>query len=81
MKKIISVTVVPRASKNEVIPLEDGMYRVRITAAPVDGEANKKLIEIISEYFDVPKSCIVIVKGLRGKKKVVEVEIPPLRSK
>ena len=74
MKKTISVAVVPRASKNEVIPLEDGTYRVRITAAPVDGEANKKLIEIISEFFRVAKSCVVIVKGMRGKKKVVEVD-------
>ena len=65
MKKTISVTVVPRSGKNEVIPLEDGTYKIKITAAPVDGEANKKLIEVISKYFDVAKSCIIIVKGER----------------
>ncbi len=74
MKKIISVTVVPRSSKNEIVPLEDGSYRVKIAAPPVDGEANKKLIEIISEYFGVAKSCVVIVKGTRGKKKIVEID-------
>ena len=74
MKKIISVTVVPRSSKNEVLPLDDGSYRVKITAPPVDGEANKKLIKLISEYFDVAKSCVVIVKGERGKKKVLEID-------
>ena len=74
MKKNISVIVVPRSSKNEVIPLEDGSYRIRLTAAPVDGAANKKLIELISEYFDVAKSCVVIVKGERGKKKVLEID-------
>lgn len=75
MKKIIFIHVVPRSSKNEIIPLEDQNFRVKITAAPVDGDANKKLIEIISEYFDVAKSCVTIVKGERGRKKIVEIEI------
>lgn len=75
MKKVISVTVVPRSSKNEVIPLEDGSYKIKITAPPVDGEANKKLIELISEYFDVAKSCVKIVKGETGKKKIIEIDI------
>lgn len=74
MKKIISVSVVPRSSKNEVIPLEDGSYKIKITAPPVDGEANKKLIELISEYFDVAKSCIKIAKGETGKKKILEID-------
>ncbi len=74
MKKTILVHVIPRSSKNEVIPLEDGNYKIKITAPPVDGEANKKLIELISKYFDVAKSCIVIVKGERGKKKVIEID-------
>ncbi len=74
MKKIISVSVVPRSSKNEVIPLEDGSYKIKITAPPVDGEANKKLIELISEYFDVAKSCVTMRKGETGKNKILEID-------
>ncbi len=75
MKKIISVFVIPRSSKNEILPIADGNYKIKITAAPIDGEANKKLIELISEYFDISKSCIEIVKGIRGKKKIIELDI------
>lgn len=75
MKKIISITVLPKSSKNEIFPLADGSYKIKITAAPVDGEANKKLIELISEYFDISKSCIEIVKGIRRKKKIIELDI------
>lgn len=75
MKKIISITVLPKSSKNEIFPLEDGSYKIKITAAPVDGEANKKLIELISEYFDISKSSVEIVKGSRGKKKMIELDL------
>ena len=74
MKKIISVTVVPRSSKNEILPQKDGSYKIKITAPPVEGEANKKLIEMISEYFDVAKSCVTIVKGETGRKKIIEID-------
>lgn len=74
MKKVISVTVVPRSNKNEVLPQPDGSYKIKITAPPVDGEANKKLTEVISDFFEVTKSCITIVKGERGRKKIIEIE-------
>ena len=75
MKKIIHIAIIPRSSKNEVTgPLEDGSYKVRVTSPPIEGEANKKLIELLSEYFAVPKSTIQIVKGERGRKKTVEIE-------
>lgn len=73
--KRITLQVVPRSSKNEVIPLDDGTLRIKITAPPVDGDANKKLVEVISEYFDVAKSCVTIVKGERGRKKIIEIDI------
>lgn len=48
-------------------------YQVRLTASPVDGEANEQLIKILSEYFSVAKSNISIRKGKTGKKKIIEV--------
>ncbi len=74
MKKIISVTVVPKSSKNEVLLLDDENYKVRLSTLPINGQANKKLIEIMSDFLDIPKSCIEIVKGERSKKKILEIE-------
>ena len=74
MKKTISLVVVPRSSNNEVIgPLEDGSYKVRVTVPPVDGEANKKLIALLSDFFEVSKSQITLIKGERGRKKIIEI--------
>jgi len=55
-------------------PLEDGSYRIKITAAPVDGEANKKVIELLSQEWKIPKSRIKIVRGKTGRGKIIEIE-------
>jgi uncharacterized protein (TIGR00251 family) len=71
----INIRVLPRSSKNEVVgQMADGSLKVKLTAPPVDGAANKALTEILSEYFDVPKSKIKIVRGLTNKNKIVEIE-------
>lgn len=69
----LTITVKPRSSKKEVIQISDTEYKVKLTASPVDGEANEQLIKILSEYFDIAKSSISIVKGKTGKKKIVEI--------
>lgn len=70
---LLNIKVIPRAKKNEVIKIDNENYRVRLTAAPVDGKANEALIKSLSEYFDVAKSEIRIVRGERGRGKSVEI--------
>lgn len=71
---LISVRVQPRASRNEVTGQENGVWKIRIMAPPVEGKANKKLIEFMSERLGVSKSRIEIVKGETGRNKVVAIE-------
>jgi len=68
------IKVIPRSSKNEVVgEMSDGILKIKLTAAPVDGEANKELIKLLAKYFGVAKSRIKIVKGLTSRNKVVEI--------
>ena len=46
---------------------------MKIREKPVDGEANRGLIEALSEFFDVPKSHISILHGHTSREKVVEI--------
>lgn len=69
----IYVKVIPRSSKNEVVKISEGEYKVKLTAPPVDGEANKMLIEILAKYFEVPKSLVEIIGGKSTRKKLVEI--------
>lgn len=70
----LTITVKPRSSKTEVIKISETDYQVRLTASPVDGEANEQLVKVLSEHFDVAKSLIKIIKGQTGKKKIVEIK-------
>lgn len=70
----LSVTVKTNARKNEVVLRDDGTLLVLVTAPPVEGKANKKVIEQLSFFFGKPKSAIRIVSGKSGRFKIVEIQ-------
>lgn len=69
---LIHVRVTPNAKKNEVKD-EAGRLKVYLTAKPVEGKANKALIDLLSDHFHVKKSAIRIVKGEKSRDKVIEI--------
>ena len=69
----ITVHVKPGARRNSVEKQPDGSYRVRVTAPPVDGKANKKLIELLAEHFHKPRRYFTIIRGGSSKQKIIEV--------
>lgn len=69
----ISIKVIPRSSKIEVEKLSEGEYRVRLTKAPADNEANEQLIKLLGKHFGVAPSLIRIVSGATSRKKIVEI--------
>jgi hypothetical protein len=68
------ITVKSNARKNEVIRSEDGTLTVRVTVPPIEGRANEKVIEVLSEYFNKPRTSISISSGFKGKHKIIEIE-------
>ena len=70
---IIKLKISPNASKNEIIKTEEGV-KLKITAQPVDGKANKALIEFLSKHFKIPKSSIEILRGETSKEKTLLIK-------
>ena len=68
-----SVSLQPRASKNEITGLQGVSLKVRVTAPPVDGLANEALIDSLSAALTIPRRNVCIVSGLSSRTKVVEV--------
>ena len=71
---LLNLKISPNASKNEIIISEDGI-KVKITAQPVDGKANKALIEFLSKELKIPKTSIEVVKGTTHKEKTLLLKI------
>ncbi len=73
-EKLIHVRVYP-SSTHEGVEEENGVLVVRVSAPPRAGKANKRLIELLSKHYRVPKSSVVIVKGFKSREKVVRIEL------
>jgi uncharacterized protein len=70
---LLEVRVQPRASKTEFAGLMGDRLRVRLQAPPVDGKANAALVEFVADAFGVPRSSVVLEKGLTGRDKRLRV--------
>ena len=69
---IITIRVVPRAKQNKVVE-EAGRLKVYLTAPPVEGKANELLIEVLAEHLGVKKKQLCLVRGEKGRDKIVEL--------
>ena len=71
---ILRVQVQPRASRDEVVgPHGDGL-KIRITAAPVAGAANKHLLKFLAKKLRVSRSQMSIASGATSKAKSIVIE-------
>jgi uncharacterized protein (TIGR00251 family) len=70
---ILHVRVIPRSGKSGLAGTREDAFLVRVNAPPVEGAANKELIEVLSKTLDVPKRAIAIVSGAQSREKRVQV--------
>jgi len=71
---IYQIKAIPNSKKASVIQ-EDNILKVKINEPPINGRANRRLIEILARYFKTNKSNIRIVSGFTSRNKTVEILI------
>lgn len=69
----LEIKVQPRSAKNMIVGEQEGKLKIKITAPPVEGEANKMLIDFLSRYLKLPKKKIAIIKGDSSTHKLIEL--------
>lgn len=67
------VRVQPGASKNEIVGVQQDTLKVRISAPPIEGKANKAVINFLAKELGVKKSEIEIISGHTSRIKTIRV--------
>jgi uncharacterized protein len=68
------VKVTPGSSRNSVVAVEGEVLKIRLSAPPAEGKANKALIELLSRLLSVSKSRVHIRSGFSSKRKMIFIE-------
>lgn len=67
---LLRLRISPNSSKNQVI-VDGDIIKLKITAQPIEGKANKAVVEYLSKLLKTPKSSIELLKGDTSKEKTL----------
>jgi uncharacterized protein (TIGR00251 family) len=70
---VFTVKVVPGSSRTAVCGLLDEMVKIKVSAAPEKGKANKCLLDFLAKQLVVKKNAVKIVSGKSNPVKSVQV--------
>lgn len=70
---MLAVRVQPRASRDAIVGWQEGSLRVRVTAPPVEGEANLAVARLLARALGVAPSAVSVIRGARGRDKLVRI--------
>ena len=73
-KTVIKVKLLPKSSRNQFVGREGGLFKVKVTAPPIEGKANKALLALLAGKLRVPKGAIEIISGKSSRLKSIRID-------
>lgn len=73
----MNVSVMVKANskhREELVAIDEVSFAAYVKTPPIEGRANTRVIELVAAYFNVSKSQVRILHGLRSRQKVLSVE-------
>lgn len=67
------IFIQPGSKKTEVVGIYDGELKIRLNAPPIEGRANKALIQFIALLFKVPLKQVFLTRGDKSRHKVLKI--------
>jgi hypothetical protein len=68
------IQVIPHASRAEIAGVQEGAFKVKVTAPPVEGAANEACIKLLARELGLKKSQMEISSGAKSRKKTVMIK-------
>ena len=75
----IAARLSPRADRDELTGIRDGVLHARVCAPPVSGEANRALCLLTARCVAVAPSNVHVIRGERARQKLIAA-YPPARG-
>ncbi len=69
----IFVKVKPNSKVEKIEKIDGTHFSISVKAPPVEGKANEAIVELIANYFNVPRSRVKIISGFSSRNKVIEI--------
>ncbi|MBU1177562.1 MAG: DUF167 domain-containing protein [Patescibacteria group bacterium] len=70
---LIKVKAYPQAGKQEIIKKENDSFEIWVKEKPIQGQANRAIITILTDYFKIPRENIKLVRGFKQRNKIFEI--------
>ncbi len=70
---VLNIKVEPRSSRSGVTGSYGNALKVKLTSPPVEGRANKELIEVLAKEFGINKRDVEIISGKNSRNKIVRL--------
>ena len=71
----INVQAKPSAKEETIEKLDDTHFVISVTEPPIQGRANRAIIALIANYFNIKSYQVQLISGATSKQKVFEVQI------
>ncbi|MBU0570056.1 DUF167 domain-containing protein, partial [Patescibacteria group bacterium] len=69
---LIKVKVYTNSKKEEVIQKSKDSFQVKVRAKPIEGQANKAVIDALASFLKLTASKIRLVRGSKTRNKLFE---------
>lgn len=73
-KTVLKVKLIPRSSRNEIVGyMDDGTLKIKLTAPPVEGQANQAILKFLAGILNTPAGAIEIISGKTSHNKLIAI--------
>ena len=70
----LSVFCQPKAARSALIGMHGGALKAKVKAPPVEGRANRALLDLLAGALSVPRGRVTLVSGEQSRNKRVRVD-------
>lgn len=74
---LLSIHIQPRARQDKIMGPHGDALKIRLTAAPIEGQANSYLLRFLASIFSVPLARVILVSGSTRRGKRIRIVSPP----